>query len=330
MARLGERRGGAVHFFVFSSASIPPLNPAPTQWRPLPAPQAGPPSTTSGSPAPTGEDRGRGPVRKNTEGKRPMAVVRRGRALPFCLAAHSPSTILPSFFLISHSILDDVGGAFGALRKRGGPTGVCFFAKQKKDTAHRARPSLHFAPRWFAGRRRSRARPIDVRGLVPLVTPPCCPRTAVVLIIEDILASRLGNTRLPEPPHVSQRASHIFFSSFPPPPPPSTHTLFHRSGMGAVGGGIWHLLKGMKNSPGGARFRGGFEVRRRDGARRGVDAPNFPSQPLPFSPPPPPLPLSTPPHSPSAGRPRASAAPSRSGGACSPPLTARSSRFGER
>jgi mitochondrial import inner membrane translocase subunit TIM17 len=30
--------------------------------------------------------------------------------------------------------------------------------------------------------------------------------------------------------------------------------------MGAVGGGIWHMLKGMKNSPGGARFRGGFEV----------------------------------------------------------------------
>lgn len=28
-------------------------------------------------------------------------------------------------------------------------------------------------------------------------------------------------------------------------------------GMGAVGGGLWHLLKGMKNSPSGARFRGG-------------------------------------------------------------------------
>ena len=31
-------------------------------------------------------------------------------------------------------------------------------------------------------------------------------------------------------------------------------------GMGGVGGGLWHLLKGMKNSPGGARFRGGIEV----------------------------------------------------------------------
>jgi mitochondrial import inner membrane translocase subunit TIM17 len=32
-------------------------------------------------------------------------------------------------------------------------------------------------------------------------------------------------------------------------------------GMGGVGGGLWHLMKGMKNSPGGARFRGGIEVR---------------------------------------------------------------------
>ena len=32
-------------------------------------------------------------------------------------------------------------------------------------------------------------------------------------------------------------------------------------GMGAVGGGIWHLLKGMKNSPRNARMRGGLEVR---------------------------------------------------------------------
>ena len=28
-------------------------------------------------------------------------------------------------------------------------------------------------------------------------------------------------------------------------------------GMGAVGGGIWHLIKGAKNSPTGARTRGG-------------------------------------------------------------------------
>lgn len=30
--------------------------------------------------------------------------------------------------------------------------------------------------------------------------------------------------------------------------------------MGAVGGGIWHMLKGTKNSPSGARLRGGVEV----------------------------------------------------------------------
>ena len=31
-------------------------------------------------------------------------------------------------------------------------------------------------------------------------------------------------------------------------------------GMGAVGGGLWHLLKGVKNSPSNARMRGGIEV----------------------------------------------------------------------
>lgn len=31
-------------------------------------------------------------------------------------------------------------------------------------------------------------------------------------------------------------------------------------GMGAVGGGLWHLLKGMKNSPTGHRFVGGIDV----------------------------------------------------------------------
>lgn len=31
-------------------------------------------------------------------------------------------------------------------------------------------------------------------------------------------------------------------------------------GMGAVGGGIWHLIKGMKNSPRNSRMRGGLEV----------------------------------------------------------------------
>lgn len=32
-------------------------------------------------------------------------------------------------------------------------------------------------------------------------------------------------------------------------------------GMGAVGGGLWHLIKGAKNSPSGSRMLGGVEVR---------------------------------------------------------------------
>jgi import inner membrane translocase subunit TIM17 len=62
----------------------------------------------------------------------------------------------------------------------------------------------------------------------------------------------------------------------PPPPPGGTPSVDHKRepcphrilddvggayGMGAVGGGLWHALKGAKNSPGGARARGGFEVR---------------------------------------------------------------------
>lgn len=31
-------------------------------------------------------------------------------------------------------------------------------------------------------------------------------------------------------------------------------------GMGAVGGGAWHLIKGMRNSPKGARILGGIDV----------------------------------------------------------------------
>ena len=31
-------------------------------------------------------------------------------------------------------------------------------------------------------------------------------------------------------------------------------------GMGAVGGGVWHLVKGIKNSPSGARMLGGVQV----------------------------------------------------------------------
>lgn len=40
-------------------------------------------------------------------------------------------------------------------------------------------------------------------------------------------------------------------------------------GMGAVGGGLWHLLKGMKNAPSGGRMRGGIESIRREAPRIG-------------------------------------------------------------
>lgn len=37
--------------------------------------------------------------------------------------------------------------------------------------------------------------------------------------------------------------------------------------MGAVGGGLWHFVKGMKNSPSGYRVRGALEVRRPKGTQ---------------------------------------------------------------
>ncbi|PRW58668.1 mitochondrial import inner membrane translocase subunit TIM17-2-like [Chlorella sorokiniana] len=39
--------------------------------------------------------------------------------------------------------------------------------------------------------------------------------------------------------------------------------------MGAVGGGLWHLLKGMKNSPSGHRMIGGIDAIRREAPRIG-------------------------------------------------------------
>jgi len=39
--------------------------------------------------------------------------------------------------------------------------------------------------------------------------------------------------------------------------------------MGAVGGGVWHLLKGLKNSPSGSRFKGGIESIRREAPKIG-------------------------------------------------------------
>jgi len=40
-------------------------------------------------------------------------------------------------------------------------------------------------------------------------------------------------------------------------------------GMGAVGGGLWHLFKGAKNSPSNARLRGGVEAIRREAPKIG-------------------------------------------------------------
>lgn len=40
-------------------------------------------------------------------------------------------------------------------------------------------------------------------------------------------------------------------------------------GMGAVGGGLWHFFKGLKNSPSNARMRGGLEAIRREAPRLG-------------------------------------------------------------
>lgn len=40
-------------------------------------------------------------------------------------------------------------------------------------------------------------------------------------------------------------------------------------GMGAVGGGAWHLIKGMRNSPPGFRMLGAMEVRKAAAVCRG-------------------------------------------------------------
>ncbi|WZN65271.1 mitochondrial import inner membrane translocase Tim17 [Chloropicon roscoffensis] len=40
-------------------------------------------------------------------------------------------------------------------------------------------------------------------------------------------------------------------------------------GMGAVGGGVWYLVKGLKNSPPGARMKGALESIRRESPRLG-------------------------------------------------------------
>ncbi|GLC48626.1 hypothetical protein PLESTB_000119100 [Pleodorina starrii] len=45
--------------------------------------------------------------------------------------------------------------------------------------------------------------------------------------------------------------------------------------MGAVGGGIWHLIKGTKNSPSGYRTRGAIEAVRREAPRLGGSFANW-------------------------------------------------------
>ncbi|PNH02008.1 Mitochondrial import inner membrane translocase subunit Tim17 [Tetrabaena socialis] len=45
--------------------------------------------------------------------------------------------------------------------------------------------------------------------------------------------------------------------------------------MGAVGGGIWHLIKGSKNSPSGYRARGALEAVRREAPRLGGSFANW-------------------------------------------------------
>ncbi|KXZ44954.1 hypothetical protein GPECTOR_60g731 [Gonium pectorale] len=45
--------------------------------------------------------------------------------------------------------------------------------------------------------------------------------------------------------------------------------------MGAVGGGIWHLIKGSKNSPSGYRTRGAIEAVRREAPRLGGSFANW-------------------------------------------------------
>mmetsp|Transcript_19725 Transcript_19725/g.42842 ORF Transcript_19725/g.42842 Transcript_19725/m.42842 type:complete len:252 (+) Transcript_19725:277-1032(+) len=45
--------------------------------------------------------------------------------------------------------------------------------------------------------------------------------------------------------------------------------------MGALGGGAWHLLKGLKNSPSGYRFKGALEAMRRESPRLGGSFANW-------------------------------------------------------
>jgi import inner membrane translocase subunit TIM17 len=46
-------------------------------------------------------------------------------------------------------------------------------------------------------------------------------------------------------------------------------------GMGAVGGGVWHLIKGLRNSPPGFRARGALEALRRESPKLGGSFANW-------------------------------------------------------
>lgn len=79
-------------------------------------------------------------------------------------------------------------------------------------------------------------------------------------------------------------------SSYPPPPPPPQQAVEHGRepcpdrilddiggafGMGALGGGAWHMYKGLKNSPKGYKLIGAIETVRRESPRIGGNFANW-------------------------------------------------------
>jgi hypothetical protein len=78
--------------------------------------------------------------------------------------------------------------------------------------------------------------------------------------------------------------------SYPPPPPPPQQAVEHGRepcpdrilddiggafGMGALGGGAWHMYKGLKNSPKGYKLIGAIETVRRESPRIGGNFANW-------------------------------------------------------
>ena len=60
-------------------------------------------------------------------------------------------------------------------------------------------------------------------------------------------------------PHPPQQQAHVEHQR-EPCPDRIIDDIGGAFGMGAVGGGVWHLIKGLKNSPPGFRVRGALEV----------------------------------------------------------------------